>query len=139
MGRPWQTPVWGDSDLWRLGRGADLGQSWVKRSGWCYARVPGRVGSRGQAPLCLDARGNSALRVSCGLERLSGGSGGRGYLFSFTSSAPAGAESWPATHARPGPGRDPVSGPVPLSLTYQRARPSATGPRGRAPTVSAKG
>ena len=39
----------------------------------------------------------------------------------------------------PVPAGDPVSGPFPLSLTYQRARPSATGPRGRAPTVSAKG
>ena len=30
---------------------------------------------------CLDALGDSALRVSCGVERLSGGSGWRGYLY----------------------------------------------------------
>ena len=34
--------------------------------------------------VCLDARCDAALRVSCGLERLRGESGCRGYLYSFT-------------------------------------------------------
>ena len=52
----------------------------------------------------MDARGDLALRVSGGLERLSGGSGWRGYLYTFTSSAPVGSRL--AAHARPGPAGD---------------------------------
>ena len=48
----------------------------------------------------MDARGDLALRVSGGLERLSGGSGWRGYLYTFTSPAPAGSRL--AAHAWPG-------------------------------------
>ena len=52
----------------------------------------------------MDARGDLALRVSGGLERLSVGSGWRGYLYTFTSPAPAGLRL--AAHARTGPAGD---------------------------------
>ena len=58
--------------------------------------------------LYLDARGDLALRVSGGLEQLSGGSGWRGYLYTFTSPAPAGSRL--AAHAQPGHGRRPTAG-----------------------------
>ena len=64
----------------------------------------------GGALLCLDARGGLALLV-CILERLSGGSSCRGYLYSFTPPARAGSRL--TAHALPGPGRRlgwPVSG-----------------------------
>ena len=50
--------------------------------------------------MCMDARGDPALRVSGGLERLSDGSGSRGHLCDFFSSAPAGSRF--AAHARLG-------------------------------------
>ena len=88
---------------------------------------------------CLDARCNSALRVSCGLERLSDGSDWRCYLYPFTPLAPVG--SLPAAHAWPGHGRRPGQpirgGPEPLIQTVRptgapaRASPGATGPRSR--------
>ena len=46
----------------------------------------------------MDARCDSALRVSCWLERLSDGSGWRGYLYPLTSLAPVGLR--PAALAR---------------------------------------
>ena len=52
----------------------------------------------------MDARGDLALRLSGGLERLSVGSGWRDYLYTFTSPAPAGSRL--AAHARPGPADD---------------------------------
>ena len=52
----------------------------------------------------MDAHGVLALPVSGGLERLSDGSGWRGYFYPFFSSAPAG--SLLSAHARPGPAGD---------------------------------
>ena len=67
----------------------------------------------------MDARCDSALRASCGLERLSDGSGWRGYLYPFTPPAPVGSR--PAAHARPGHGRRPdqpmLGGSEPDSVT----------------------
>ena len=40
------------------------------------------------APCCLNARGDSTLQVSGGLERLSRGSSWRGYLYPFIPPAP---------------------------------------------------
>ena len=76
----------------------------------------------------MDARGDLAQRVSGGLERLSGGSGWRGYLYTFTSSAPVGSRL--AAHARPGPGsRQARSG---RRLGHPRTwRASATNARGQ--------
>ena len=53
---------------------------------------------------CTLRHGAQALLVSCGLDRLSHGSGWRSYLYPFISSAPA--RSRLAAHARPGPAGD---------------------------------
>ena len=87
----------------------------------------GRLADAACARVCMDARGDLAQRVSGGLERLSGGSGWRGYLYTFTSSAPVGSRL--AAHARPGPGSRPArSG---RRLGHPRTwRASATNARG---------
>ena len=72
--------------------------------GLLYLRYPcGRRADAACARVCLEVRGGPGLRVSGGLERLSGGSRWRGYLHSSTPSAPAGSRL--AAHARPGTGR----------------------------------
>ena len=88
----------------------------------------GRLADAACARVCMDARGDLAQRVSGGLERLSGGSGWRGYLYTFTSSAPVGSRL--AAHARPGPGsRQARSG---RRLGHPRTwRASATNARGQ--------
>ena len=75
-------------------------QQWAGQAATCSLGI---WVEKPSASACLDARSDSALRVSCGLERLSGGSGWRGSLYPFTSPAPA--RSRPAAHAQPGHGR----------------------------------
>ena len=87
----------------RLGTASQAKRQWHQ-----VANAPGgKIWSRCSPQLCQQCLNMCTQRLGAagipGLERLSGGSGWRGYLYTFTSPAPA--RSRPAAYAQPDHGR----------------------------------
>ena len=146
-------PVPPSGASWSLPRAASITRQYTAQSTGCsslclrcclslFVPVPNFLGwGRGSVAThlvfgCTRRHGAQALWVSCGLDRLSDGSGWRSYLYPFIPPAPAGSRL--AAHTRPGSAGDsdiPERG-VPVQPLHTRPGAAARLPLHLHPTCA---